>query len=237
MKVPAIRQLPAKGPIQLDAMRRRIAESSGCASGEPLRTTVLELIRRLDLQGAVADFGAGKGDLIRPLLETGRFSSIEGVDLMDRPSDLPSYVRWRQTDLNQPIPCGSGSFDLVTSLGLVEYLENPYAFARELHRVLRPDGLVILTTPNNESWRALISIVIRGHFSAFPPLGANINLTALVRSDLEKILRFAGFSEISFSYTEYGMLPKLSVTWQALSCGFLRGLRYSDDVVMVCRRS
>ena len=236
MKLAAARQWPDARPIQLDEMRMRIAHSSGGASSTKLRSTVLELIGKLDLRGAVADFGAGRADLILSLLEMNRFSSIVGLDLMERPSDLPSRVQWCNADLNQPVAFAAGSFDLVTSLGLVEYLENPYAFARELHRVLRPDGTAILSTPNNESWRALLSFMVRGHFAAVPPLGANINLTALVRSDFERVLRFAGFSGTWFTYSGFGMVPKFPVSWQAISCGLLGGVRYSDDLVVICRK-
>jgi 2-polyprenyl-3-methyl-5-hydroxy-6-metoxy-1,4-benzoquinol methylase len=237
MNFAAGRQLSDDKPIRLDAMRRKIADSSGGTSSRKLRATVLELIGKLDLRGAVADFGAGRADLIRPLLEMNRFSSIVGLDLTERPSDLPSRVQWCNADLNQPVALAAGSFNLVTSIGLIEYLENPYAFARELHRVLRPDGTAILSTPNNESWRSLISFVLRGYFAAFPPLGVNINLTALVRSDFARILRFAGFSDAWFTYTGYGLVPKLLVSWQAISCGLLGGVRYSDDLVVVCRKS
>jgi 2-polyprenyl-3-methyl-5-hydroxy-6-metoxy-1,4-benzoquinol methylase len=222
--------------MQLEATRKRIADSSGGRSSIELRTTALVLIRKLDLQGAVADFGAGKAHLIRSFLGMDRFSSITGLDLRERPSDLPAQVHWCNTDLNQPVACPANSFDLVTSLGLIEYLENPYAFAREIHRVLRPGGRAILTTPNNESWRALVSLVVRGHFVAFPRTGGNINLTALVRRDFERILNYAGFSHTCFSYTGFGMVPRLSVSWQAISCGLLRGMRYSDDLVVTCQK-
>jgi 2-polyprenyl-3-methyl-5-hydroxy-6-metoxy-1,4-benzoquinol methylase len=223
--------------MQLEATRWKIAVSSGGTSSKELRTTVLELIRKHDHHGAVADFGAGKADLIRLLLETDRFSSITGFDLMERPADLPSHVDWCNTDLNQPVARTACSFDLVTSLGVIEYMENPYAFAREIHRVLRPRGTAILTTPNNESWRALTALVMRGNFAAFPRAGHNINLTALVRSDFEKLLRFAGFQDTYFTYTRFGKLPKFPVSWQAISGGVLRGARYSDDLVVTCRKS
>jgi 2-polyprenyl-3-methyl-5-hydroxy-6-metoxy-1,4-benzoquinol methylase len=222
--------------MQLDATRRRIADSSGGTSSRELHTTALEFIRKLDLQGAVADFGAGKADLIRSFLGMDRFSSITGLDLMERPSDLPAQVQWCKTDLNGSVACPANSFDLVTALGLIEYLENPYAFAREIHRVLRPGGRAILTTPNNESWRALVSLVVRGHFVAFPHTGGNINLTALVRRDFERILNYAGFSDTGFSYTGLGMVPRLPLSWQAISRGLLRGMRYSDDMVVTCQK-
>src|SRR5438067_1063856 len=150
-------ELPYDGPMQLEAARRTIAESSGGTSSRELRAAAVELVRKMDIRGAVADFGAGKADLTRMFLKMDRFSSVTGFDLMGRPSDLPSHVTWCQADLNRPVACCAGSFELVTSLGLIEYMENPYAFARELHRVLRPEGTAIVTSPNNESWRALIS--------------------------------------------------------------------------------
>jgi len=229
--------LPDERPMQLETTRRKIADSSGGVSSRELRAATLELIRKLGLRGEVADFGAGRADLVRSFVDMDRFSSITGLDLRERPMDLPAHVHWCNVDLNQPVACPDSSFDLVTSLGLIEYLENPFAFAREVHRVLRPGGTAILTTPNNESWRALTSLVIRGHFVAFPRLSRNINLTTLVRSDFEKILGLAGFSNIHFSYTVSGMVPKLKVSWQAISGGLLRGMRYSDDLVVACQKS
>lgn len=223
--------------MQLEDTRWKIAASSGGTSSTELRTTVLELISEHDYRGDVADFGAGKADLIHSFLEMGRFSSITCFDLMERPPELPLHVDWCNTDLNYPIDCPACSFDLVTSLGVIEYMENPYAFAREIHRILRPGGTAILTTPNNESWRALTSLLIRGNFVAFPREGCNINLTPLVRSDFGRILRFAGFQDTYFTYTRTGMLPKLRVSWQAISGGFLRGMRYSDDLIVTCQRS
>jgi 2-polyprenyl-3-methyl-5-hydroxy-6-metoxy-1,4-benzoquinol methylase len=222
---------------QLEASRREIAHSSGGTSGGAVRRSALELIRKLDLRGSLADFGAGKGDLIRALLEMNCFSSITGIDLVDRPSNLPVSVRWCKADLNQPVSFPDNSFDAVISLGLIEYLENPFAFAREIYRVLRPGGTAILTTPNNESWRSLMALVMRGHFVGFPPGSSNINLTALVRGDFEKILRFAGFQPPLFSYSRTGMLPKFRMSWQAISGGLLRGMRFSDDLLVACRKS
>jgi len=222
--------------MPLEASRNKIAYSSGGTSGLPLHAAVIKLIRHLNPGGAAADFGAGKGDLIRSFLNMGFFSSITGFDLMERPSDLPVFVQWRHADLNLPVGYPADSFDLVVALGLIEYLENPFALARELHSVLRSGGTAILTTPNNESWRSLISLVMRGHFVGFAPMGSNINLTALVRRDFETILRFAGFENVRFSYSNSGLVPKLRLSWQAISGGILSGRRYSDDLVVVCRK-
>lgn len=46
------------------------------------------------------------------------------------------------------IPFADASFDVVTSFETLEHLHERRAFLRELHRVLRSDGILLLSTPN-----------------------------------------------------------------------------------------
>ena len=46
------------------------------------------------------------------------------------------------------LPFPSGQFDLVVAFEIIEHLEDPEAFLAELHRVLHPSGLLLLSTPN-----------------------------------------------------------------------------------------
>ena len=46
------------------------------------------------------------------------------------------------------LPFPSGQFDLVVAFEIIEHLEEPEAFLAELHRVLHPAGLLLLSTPN-----------------------------------------------------------------------------------------
>jgi 2-polyprenyl-3-methyl-5-hydroxy-6-metoxy-1,4-benzoquinol methylase len=46
------------------------------------------------------------------------------------------------------LPFAAGSFDLVTSFQVLEHVPEAAVFLRELARVVRPGGLVILATPN-----------------------------------------------------------------------------------------
>lgn len=47
-----------------------------------------------------------------------------------------------------PIPAGSASVDLVIALALLEHLHNPDNFMRETLRILKPGGVLYLSTPN-----------------------------------------------------------------------------------------
>ncbi len=46
------------------------------------------------------------------------------------------------------LPFAAGSFDIITSFETLEHLHERVRFLAELHRVLRPDGKLILSTPN-----------------------------------------------------------------------------------------
>ena len=49
------------------------------------------------------------------------------------------------------IPLGDAGFDLVVSIDVHEHLDDCAAFNRELARVVRPGGTVIVTTPNGDA--------------------------------------------------------------------------------------
>src|SRR5438876_1896407 len=51
-------------------------------------------------------------------------------------------------DVLQRLPYDDASFDVVLLIGVLEHLENHRIALGELARVLRPGGLLILTTPN-----------------------------------------------------------------------------------------
>ncbi|MEQ1472823.1 MAG: hypothetical protein ABLQ96_03320, partial [Candidatus Acidiferrum sp.] len=97
---------------------------------------------------------------------------------------------------------------------------------------LKPGGRLILSTPNNESIRSLIALILRGHFVAFQDSCYPAHITALLRRDLSRILSEAGFSNVRFHFTDYGGLPKLpAVTWQQISFGLLKGCPFSDNLI------
>lgn len=53
----------------------------------------------------------------------------------------------------QRIPAGDAAFDVVVTIDVHEHLEDCSAFNREIARVTRPGGTVVVTTPNDGPWK------------------------------------------------------------------------------------
>ncbi len=62
------------------------------------------------------------------------------------------------------LPFRSASFDCVISVDVVEHLAEPAAFFREAARCLRPNGLLVLCTPNLLGYKNLVARVLPRSF-------------------------------------------------------------------------
>ena len=217
--------------------RQNAAEASGGKSNSVIHSWFKKLLLLLELKGHLLDFGAGKGVLTETILRLGRFDSITATDLMDPPPDLPKHVNWITADLNEPLKLCDGLFDVIVAAEVIEHLENPRALAREWFRLLRPHGKLILSTPNNESWRSILSLLFRGHYALFQSNSYPAHITPLLRCDIARCLTEAGFENPVFVFTDYGTLPKFpKLRWQDMSYGLLKGLRYSDNLLAMASK-
>ena len=66
----------------------------------------------------------------------------------------------------ESVPFADGTFDAVVFNELFEHLRiDPIATLREVHRVLKPEGVLLLSTPNLRSLRGIRNLVFRnqGH--------------------------------------------------------------------------
>jgi 2-polyprenyl-3-methyl-5-hydroxy-6-metoxy-1,4-benzoquinol methylase len=212
------------------------AAASAGTSSDAIHDVAFREASRDGLGGVALDFGAGQAELAGRLAGTELFDRVFATDLV-RYGEVADGVDWVKADLNEPLPLPPDSFDLIMAIEVVEHLENVRAVCREWTRLLRPGGRVVLTTPNNESIRALLSLVFRGHFIAFVERSYPAHITALLRTDISRALGESGLELQRFFFTDHGAVPKLTrVTWQQVSGGKLRGLRFSDNLGCVASK-
>jgi 2-polyprenyl-3-methyl-5-hydroxy-6-metoxy-1,4-benzoquinol methylase len=226
-------------PPFADVLEQRLnaAELSGGISSDVIYSMIERVILRNGLRGKILDYGAGIGSLTRRLLALQRFDQVAAADIMPAPDDLAASVDWITQDLNDPIPDHRGVFDIVVAAEVIEHLENPRLAMRQIFRVLRPRGTVIVTTPNNESWRSLIALLVQGHYVLFGDTCYPAHITALLRKDLTRIFQEARFTAPQFLFSDSGGIPgQPLIQWQTVSCGLLRGLRFSDNILAVAKK-
>ena len=80
-------------------------------------------------------------------------------------------IKIKKTDLNSgQLPYADAEFDFVTCSEVIEHLENYRALVREAHRVLKPGGLLVLTTPYVLNAYSRLRYVASGFANLFGPL-------------------------------------------------------------------
>ncbi len=226
------------GTMQVDEFRRRGVEAAAGGSADAIYHMFQRALRELDLRGDALDYGSGKGSLAAHMLSTGRFTSVTAVDILEKPAGLAEGLQWISADLNHPLSSVTDqSMDVIVSSEVIEHLENPRATVRDWFRILRPGGTLLFSTPNNESWRAILALIVQGHFVLFGEGSYPAHITALVRKDMERIAVEAGFRKPVFRYSNSGGLPKIpGITWQKITMRMLKGLRFSDNIMAVVKK-
>lgn len=63
-----------------------------------------------------------------------------------------AYDKCTIADANKKLPFKNSSFDVIWCSEVIEHLDNPDFSAGELRRVLKPGGIMVLTTPNSYFW-------------------------------------------------------------------------------------
>ena len=90
-----------------------------------------------------------------------------------------------------PETVSDASVDIVMATEVLEHLPDPTTFLREVHRGLKPDGVVVLTTPDVAAVQPAIA---KSALNATLSIGLHLILHS--RTSLEGALRAAGFSQI-----------------------------------------
>src|ERR1051325_702042 len=113
-------------------------------------------------QGVQAvDLGTGPGAMAARL-------SAMGCDVLAADRDAHGFeakVPHVTVDFDQPdfaSQLGPGSFGLITAIEVIEHVESPIGFLRNVRNLLTVGGVAVLTTPNVDSLPARTKFLLRG---------------------------------------------------------------------------
>ena len=158
------------------------------------------------IAGDVLEIGTGSGygiEVVAP--HARRFTTI---DKHIPPQELLARtdVAFRQAVV-PPLPFADASFDWVITFQVIEHIRRDGEFVREIHRVLRPGGQLIVTTPNapmsltRNPWHVReytageLRTLLGESFAAVETLGVFGNAKAMAyyeenRRSVQRLLRF-----------------------------------------------
>jgi SAM-dependent methyltransferase len=98
-------------------------------------------------RGRLLEVGAGSGSFVRVALSRGW--KVDATEVSE--SGLQALYETGATVFAGDLPSArhpDAQFDLVVSFEVLEHLPTPLVHLREVRRITRPGGLLILTTPN-----------------------------------------------------------------------------------------
>lgn len=105
--------------------------------------------------------------------------------------------------VDAPLPLADACADLVTCLAVIEHVERPDVLVREVHRILRPGGVLVLTTPAAQAkpLLELISLRLRLIDAAEILDHKRYYRPGTLRRELER----GGFAEVRVTRFELGL--------------------------------
>jgi 2-polyprenyl-3-methyl-5-hydroxy-6-metoxy-1,4-benzoquinol methylase len=109
----------------------------------------------------ILDLAAGTGAFLSRIQDHG-FTDLNAVEL-----DIPAFglpgVTPVAVDLNGPFATAfSRQFELITAVEIIEHLDCPRHFLREIWKLLASSGHVVVSTPNITHWMGRIWFLTRG---------------------------------------------------------------------------
>ncbi len=145
-------------------------------------------VTRHKTSGRLLDLGCASGVFLREMQKNSNWQ-VTGVEIN---ADAAQTARERygldvQVGTLEQVAFPEEHFDVVTLWDVLEHLHDPAATLREINRILKPGGIVVLRVPNRSSWDARI---FGRYWAGWEPPR---HLYVFTPETLTLLLRHAGF--------------------------------------------
>jgi len=132
----------------------------------------------------VLDVGFGKGDVLNYISKKTDFSY--GIDVSKKNIDIASKLLSKKVnlslqDINNKTNFSNNFFEIILLTDVIEHIIDRYSLMKELKRILKKDGIIVIVTPNIAKIKSRIRLLL----GEYP-------YTAESKSDAEDLLIYDG---------------------------------------------
>jgi len=117
---------------------------------EDRQRKVLEIFSSYQFE-RILDVGCGDGNFTVMIAKACKAREIYGIEISEKGVEIArkNGIKCYQLDVDEEdFPFEDNFFDAVSALELIEHLFDPDHFLDEVYRVLKPEGIFVLSTPN-----------------------------------------------------------------------------------------
>lgn len=143
----------------------------------------------------ILDFGCGAGHILSEIKKINPEAKLMGLDVsqaaLDEAKRLLSEVELHKIEDGGKFPLVDDSVDFIFTSEVIEHVYDTENAAKELYRILKPGGRMLLTTPYHNFIKNLL-ILLSGKFDThFDPVGPHVRFFS--KKTLWNLLEERGF--------------------------------------------
>ena len=197
----------------------------------------LKHIEKHRQSGRLLDVGCGDGSFLGLAQQNGWI--VSGTECSDY------AAKFVGEKLGIPVFCGElgtagypgDFFDVVTMWHVLEHVTDPRGYLREIHRILKPSGLLVLAVPivDDLAMQAAYRFIKRKKMRLFSPTDREVHLYHFSPKTISAYLEETDFHCLQLT-PDYGIIDsaKRYINMIAIMLYYLTGLKIYTNAIEVC---
>jgi 2-polyprenyl-6-hydroxyphenyl methylase/3-demethylubiquinone-9 3-methyltransferase len=181
------------------------------------------------------DIGCGGGFLTESLARLG--ASVLGADAtVENIKTASSHLHHKLKHLVEYRHCTAESlvdeperFDTVTALEIIEHVNDPHEFVSTISKLVKPNGLIFISTINRTQLARILTIGIAEHILGWVPVGTHSFDKYIKPEELKEWAHSCGLTVLDTKGMEYNVISKEWSLTDNLNVNYIMACRLNSQ--------